>query len=226
MSPAEQLLRFTATPEEGPVSAILVMPEQPAALLLLAHGAGTDMKHFFLEDLSQALAATHIATLRYNFPYAEKGRRGPFNSAVLTATVRSAVGAAAEAAPGLRTFAGGKSMGGRMTSLAQSKSPLPGVRGLVFFGFPLHPAGKPGIERADHLEKVNVPTLFIQGPRDKLALPELLHPLLDRLGARATLHSVDQADHSFKVPKSSGRSHPDVVNELAEVTSVWTRNQI
>ncbi|MGH2582659.1 MAG: alpha/beta hydrolase family protein [Anaerolineales bacterium] len=221
-----QPLHFTATPEEGPVSAILVMPEQPAALLVLAHGAGTDMNHYFLEDLSEALSHTSVATYRYNFPYSEKGRRGPFNSAVLTATVRSAVEAAADAAPGLPLFAGGKSMGGRMTSLAQSKSPLPGVRGLVFFGFPLHPPGKPGTERADHLEGVNIPMLFIQGPLDKLALPELLHPVLDRLGEKATLHSVDQADHSFKVPRSSGRSHNDIIDELTKTSANWIKARV
>ena len=166
-------LKFTATPEQGSVSALFLRPEKAVALLMLAHGAGTDMRHYFMEDLSQALAERRIATFRYNFPYKEKqGGGGPNKQAVLTATVRTAAGAAATAAPDLPLFAGGKSMGGRMNSLASSEAPLPNVKGLIFFGFPLHPPGKPGTERAEHLYKVDVPMLFLQGPRDNLAKPD------------------------------------------------------
>src|SRR3990172_5558180 len=166
-------LKFTATPDQGSVSALFLRPEKAVALLMLAHGAGTDMRHFFMEDLSQALAERRIATFRYNFPYKEKaGGRGPNSKPVLTATVRAAAQAAASAAPDLPLFAGGKSMGGRMTSLACSEAPLPKVKGLIFFGFPLHPPGKPGTERAEHLFQVTVPMLFLQGPRDNLAKPD------------------------------------------------------
>ena len=189
---------------------------------MLAHGAGTDMRHTFMEDLSQALAANQIATLRYNFPYKEKlGRGGPNKRGVLTATVRAAAGAAARAAPDLPLFAGGKSMGGRMTSLASSEGPLPKVKGLVFFAFPLHPAGKPATERADHLSLVEAPMLFLQGPRDTLATPELLGPVIKRLGKRASLHMVEGADHGFKVLKRSGRTEEEVILELAETAANW-----
>ena len=220
-------LKFIATPEQGSVSALFLRPEKAVALLMLARGAGTDMRHYFMEDLSQALAERRIATFRYNFPYKEKtGGGGPNAKAVLTATVRAAAQAAASAAPDLPLFAGGKSMGGRMTSLASSEAPLPKVKGLIFFGFPLHPPGKPGTERAEHLFQVLVPMLFLQGPRDNLAKPELLAPVLKRLGKRATLHSVDSADHTFKVPKSSGRTGQDVIQELAQTAASWIGHQI
>ena len=192
------------------------------AQLLLAHGAGTDMRHYFLEELSQALAANAIATFRYNFPYTEKGRGGgPNGKAVLTATVRSAAEAAVRTAPDLPLFAGGKSMGGRMTSLAVSEGLLPKVKGLIFFGFPLHPAGKPGTDRAEHLAHVDLPMLFLQGPRDTLATPKLLGPVIKRLGKRATLHVVVGADHGFKVLKRSGRTEQEVILELAETAAIW-----
>jgi len=189
---------------------------------MLAHGAGTDMRHSFMDDLSQALAANQIATFRYNFPYKEKGGGGgPNGKAVLIATVRSAAEAAARAAPDLPLFAGGKSLGGRMTSLTYSQAPLSGVKGLIFLGFPLHPAGKPDTARAEHLSLVDAPMLFLQGPRDSLATPKLLVPIVKRLGKLATLHMVDGADHGFKVLKSSGRSEADVVQELAGVAATW-----
>lgn len=197
------------------------------AQLMLAHGAGTDMRHSFLEDLCQALAANRIATFRYNFPYKEKGGRGgPNGKEVLKATVRAAAEAAGSTAPDLPLFAGGKSMGGRMTSLAYCEVPLPEVKGLVFFGFPLHPAGKPGSERAEHLSLVTAPMLFLQGPRDTLATPELLRAAIKRLGRRATLHIVEGADHGFKVLKGAGRTEQEVVLELAAIAANWMGRRI
>jgi predicted alpha/beta-hydrolase family hydrolase len=194
---------------------------------MLAHGAGTDMRHHFMEDLSQALAANQIATFRYNFPYKEKGGGGgPNGKGVLTATVRSAAEVAASSAPELPLFAGGKSLGGRMTSLASSEAPLPKVKGLVFFGFPLHPAGKPATERAEHLSRVVAPMLFLQGPRDTLATLKLLVPVVKRLGELATLHVVDGADHGFKVLKRSGRTEEDVILELAETVANWIGRRV
>jgi predicted alpha/beta-hydrolase family hydrolase len=194
---------------------------------MLAHGAGTDMRHSFMEDLSQALAANQIATFRYNFPYKEKGGGGgPNGKAVLIATVRSAAEAAVSSALDLPLFAGGKSLGGRMTSLAYSEGPLPKVKGLVFFGFPLHPAGKPATDRAEHLSQVEAPMLFLQGPRDTLATPELLGPVIKRLGTRAALHMVEGADHGFKVLKRSGRTEEEVILELAETAANWIGRQI
>jgi predicted alpha/beta-hydrolase family hydrolase len=185
------------------------------------------MRHHFMEDLSQALAANQIATFRYNFPYKEKGGGGgPNGKAVLIATVRSAAEAAVSSALDLPLFAGGKSLGGRMTSLAYSEGPLPKVKGLVFFGFPLHPAGKPATDRAEHLSQVEAPMLFLQGPRDTLATPELLGPVIKRLGTRAALHMVEGADHGFKVLKRSGRTEEEVILELAETAANWIGRQI
>jgi predicted alpha/beta-hydrolase family hydrolase len=219
-------LKFVATPEEGQVSAILMRPENAWALLVLAHGAGTDMRHRSMEELSQALAEKGIGTFRYNFPYKEKGSGRPDNKTVTSATVHAAVDAAAKEAAGLPLFAGGRSFGGRMTSLAASQAPLPTVRGIVFFAFPLHPPGKPGTERAEHLSNVNVPMLFLQGPRDSLAKPELLEPVVMKLGKKATLHSIAGADHSFKVLKSSGRTEADVLEELVSTVTHWMHKQI
>jgi hypothetical protein len=225
--PKPESLKFLATPAQGEVSALFLRPEKAAVLLVLAHGAGTDMRYPSMEDLSQALAEQRIATFRYNFPYKEKtGGGGPNSKEVLTATVRSAVGAASKAAPDLPLFAGGRSFGGRMTSLAASQAKLPNVKGLIFFGFPLHPAGKPGTERAEHLSKMGIPMLFLQGPRDALATPELLEPIIKGLGKRATLHSVAGADHSFKVLKSSGRTETEVIAELAGTAAAWMRSLI
>jgi len=205
----------------GEVSALLLRPAKARWLLALAHGAGAGMSHPFMTKLAEELASVGVATLRYQFPYMEERRRVPDKPAVLTATVRAAVRAAAEAAPGLPLLAGGKSMGGRMTSQAAAEGPLEGVRGLVFFGFPLHPPKQPGTKRADHLAKVTVPMLFLQGTRDELADLELLRPVCAKLGTRATLHIVETADHSFHVLKSSGRSDAEVLRELAETTVSW-----
>jgi predicted alpha/beta-hydrolase family hydrolase len=200
---------------EREVSALLVRPPGARWLLLLAHGAGAGMRHPFLEGLAAALAAQAIATLRYQFPYVEAGSRRPDPRPLLLATVRAAVAAAGERAPDLPLLAGGKSMGGRMTSLAASEAPLAAVRGLVFVGLPLHPAGRPGRERADHLASVALPMLFLQGTRDALADLSLLRPVCSALGARAGLAVVDGADHGFRVTKARGGAARDVAAELA-----------
>ena len=199
---------------------LLDRPAGARALLVLGHGAGAGMRHAFLEAAAAAFAREGVATLRYPFPYMEKGSRRPDPQPVLLERVRSAVAAAREAAPDLPLFAGGKSMGGRMTSLAQARGAIGGVRGLVFLGFPLHPAGKPGVERAAHLARVEAPMLFLQGTRDKLAGLELLRPVLADL-PRATLHVVEGADHGFAVLKRSGRTAEDVLGEIARVTAAW-----
>jgi uncharacterized protein len=213
-------LRFTVE-GSAEVSALLVRPERARRLLVLAHGAGAGMRHPFLEKLSGELASVGAATMRYQFPYMEQRRRIPDSPAVLTATVAAAVRAASEAAPGLPVFAGGKSMGGRMTSQAVAESLLDGVRGLVFYGFPLHPPNRPGTKRADHLPKVTVPMLFLQGTRDTFADLKLLRPICEKLVPQATLHIIENADHSFHIPKSSGRSDAEVLKELVETTVGW-----
>ncbi len=188
---------------------------------MLAHGAGAGMHHRFMEVLAGRLAGHGIATFRYQFPYWEQGRRRPDPPRVLVKTVRSAVAAAADLAGDLPLFAGGKSMGGRMTSTSASEEPLSGIRGLIFFGFPLHPAGKPATVRGDHLADVTVPMLFLQGTRDKLAELDLLRPICQRLGELASLHVVDGADHGFHVLKRSGRTDDEVLDELTFEASDW-----
>jgi uncharacterized protein len=205
----------------GEVSALLMRPAKARRLLVLAHGAGAGMSHPFMEMLAGELAGVGVATLRYQFPYMEERRRVPDAPAVLTATVVAAVRAAAEAAPRLPLLAGGKSMGGRMTSQAAAQNPLDGVRGLVFFGFPLHPPKQQGTKRADHLLKVTIPMLFLQGTRDTFADLKLLRPVCAKLGARATLHVIETADHSFHVLKSLGKTDAEVLRELAETTASW-----
>jgi predicted alpha/beta-hydrolase family hydrolase len=214
-------LRFIASSSSGEVSALLLRPADARWLLVLAHGAGAGMRHPFMEDLSALLAGLGIATFRYQFPYMEQGRRSPSPRPVLLATVRAAVAAATQVAGDLPLAAGGKSMGGRMTSLAAAQAPLPGVRGIVFLGFPLHAAGRPGTERGEHLEKVDAPMLFVQGTRDKLAELELLRPLCANLGGRATLHVVDGGDHSFRVMKRSGRSDEEAFDEVVRAVAEW-----
>src|SRR6266436_10144848 len=209
----------------GEVSALLFRPAKARRLLVLAHGAGAGMSHPFMEKLAGELASVGMATLRYQFPYMEARRRAPDVPAVLTATVVAAVRAAAEAAPGLPLLAGGKSMGGRMTSQAAAQRPLDGVRGLVFFGFPLHSPNQPGTKRADHLAKVAMPMLFLQGTRDTFADLQLLRPVCTKLGSRATLHVIETADHSFHVLKKSGRSDPEVLRELAEKAASWAEER-
>jgi predicted alpha/beta-hydrolase family hydrolase len=217
--PAE--IRFEATKRSGPVSALLLRPDTARWLFVLGHGAGAGMRHPFVETIAQRLADCGIATFRYQFPYMERGQKRPDPAPVLVATVRSAVAAAAGVAGDLPLLAGGKSMGGRMTSLAAAAEPLPNVRGLVFFGFPLHPAGKPSVERGEHLARVSVPMLFLQGARDKLADLGLLRPLCRTLGDRATHHAIDGADHSFHLPQNSGRTDREVLEELAKRVAAW-----
>jgi predicted alpha/beta-hydrolase family hydrolase len=208
-----------AVPDAGTVSAILDRPRGARAMLVLAHGAGAGMRHAFMSQLAAALAARAVATLRFQFPYAESGRRRPDRPAVLEATVRAAVGEAARRTRGLPIFAGGKSMGGRMTSRAQAAEALRGVRGLVFVGFPLHPAGTRATTRGDHLAAVKLPMLFLQGTRDELAGLDLLRPIVERLPG-ATLHVVDGADHGFRLPAREARVRSSI-DELADAAASW-----
>jgi hypothetical protein len=203
------------------VSALLMRPRDSRACYVFAHGAGAGMTHAFMTEAAEGLAARGIATLRYQFPYMEKGGKRPDPPAVAQAAVRGAIAAAAQHCPGLPLIAGGKSFGGRMTSQAQAKAQLAGVVGLAFFGFPLHAAGKPSSERADHLTDVRVPMLFLQGSADKLAEVDLLKSIVNKLGARATLHLVEGADHSFHVPKRSGRSDGEVMAEILDAFAAW-----
>jgi predicted alpha/beta-hydrolase family hydrolase len=206
------------------VSALLQAPLDAKALLVLAHGAGAGMTHPFMAEMASGLAERAIATLRYQFPYMERGSKRPDPPQLAQATVRAAVAAAAQTQPELPLFAGGKSFGGRMSSQAQAKTPLNGVRGLVFVGFPLHPAGKPSTDRAKHLAEVKVPMLFLQGTRDALAELPLLEPTCKALGKRATLKLFADADHSFHVPARSGRKDAEVFAELLDVTAVWIKD--
>ena len=203
------------------VSGLLQAPPAPVACLVLAHGAGAGMEHPFMAAVADGLSQRQIACLRFQFPYMEAGTRRPDRPSLAQATVRAAVAAARELLPAVPFFAGGKSFGGRMTSLAQAEAPLPGVRGLVFFGFPLHPAGRPSSERAAHLARIVLPMLFLQGTRDALAEVSQLAPVIAELAERATLVQVEGADHSFHVPARSGRSDADVLGELLERAATW-----
>lgn len=219
---ADQEITVNVSPRVGWVSALVRSAPNPRFLLVLAHGAGAGMRHHFLEALSAALAEAGITTLRYQFPYMQRGSRRPDGPRDLQATVRSAVNAAGLVVPGLPVFAGGKSMGGRMTSQAQAERSLHGVRGLVFFGFPLHPADRPASDRADHLAQVHLPMLFHQGTRDRLADLDLLRPVLGRVaGPRATVHVVDQAGHDFALPRRMGIDQDEVCRLLAGRTAEW-----
>ena len=213
-----QNITFPATSSSGTVSALLLRPEGARALLVFAHGAGAGLRSDFMEHMSQELGDIGIATLRFNFPYMERGSKSPDPRPVLAATVQSAVAAASVAAPDLPLFVGGKSLGGRMASLALLP---PEARGLVFFGFPLHAPGQPSTERADHLADVSLPMLFLQGTRDSFTELDLLRPILTKLGNRAALHIVEGAEHSFHMLKSSGRTDAEILKELARVTADW-----
>lgn len=210
----------------GPVSALLVRPTHAHALLVLAHGAGAGMRHRFMARAAAELADRGVATLRYQFPYMEAGRKRTDRPATAAATVRAAVGAARREAVDLPLFAGGKSFGGRMTALAAADPGLGDVAGLVFMGFPLHPSGKPSVERASVLPPVPVPMLFVQGTRDSLADLDLLTPVVDGLGARATLHIVEGGDHSFAVLRRSGRGEDEVMAEIGDVVTGWIEVRI
>lgn len=203
------------------VSALLQVPVDAQACYVFAHGAGAGMAHPFMAAMANALAEKRIATLRYQFPYMEQGSKRPDPPKVAHAAVRAAVAEASRQMPGVVLIAGGKSFGGRMTSQAQAIDPLPGVRGLAFTGFPLHPAGRPSEERAQHLDGVAIPMLFLQGARDDLAESALIENVVARLGARATLKTFEDADHSFHVPARSGRKDADVIDGLALAIAGW-----
>lgn len=217
-------LKFTATPEKGEVSALLMRPERATHLLVLGHGASSNMRTPLLTTIAEHLADQNIVTFRYNFPYSEKGG-GRNGVATCTETIRSAVKAAHKAAPDLPILAGGHSFSGRMTSTAQSEEPIEDVTGLVFFSFPLHPAGEPATKRADHLAAINIPMLFLSGTRDALAELELLEPVVKNLGKRASLHLLDTADHSFKILKRTRTSSEDVFAEMARTLREWIDEQ-
>jgi len=206
---------------DEPVSALLLRPSDAKALYLFAHGAGAGMTHKSMESNAQGLAERGIATLRYQFPYMEKGSKRPDPPRIAHAAVRAAAAEASKLAADLPLFAGGRSFGGRMTSQAQADSSLPEVRGLAFLGFPLHPAGKPGIERAEHLSRVQVPMLFVSGARDALAEMHLLEPVVAGLGDLATLHVVAGADHSLRVPARSGRTPAEAEAEALDAMAEW-----
>lgn len=214
-------LKFTATTSKGEVSALLMRPENATHLLVLGHGASSNMRTPLLTTIAQNLADQNIATFRYNFPYSEN-KRGRDPNPVCVATIRSAVAAAHKAAPDLPLLAGGHSFSGRMTSTAQSEQPIENLNGLVFFSFPLHPAGAPATTRAEHLANINIPMLFLSGTRDALAELDLLEPVVKDLGNQATLHLLDTADHSFKVLKKTRQSTEDVFVEMGRVVKVWS----
>ena len=207
--------------ESCTVSGLLDLPGNARACFVFAHGAGAGMQHASMASVAGDLSQHGVGTLRYQFPYMERGSRRPDPPALCHATVRSAVAEAARAAPGLKLVAGGRSFGGRMTSQAQALAPLPGVAGLAFLAFPLHAAGRPSQERAGHLSDVTIPMLFLQGTRDELASLKLLEPVVQRLGALATLKLLQEADHSFHVRASSGRRDPDVRQELILALVTW-----
>ena len=215
-----QLVRITVD-ETRSVSGLLQAPSEARACYVLAHGAGAGMAHPFMASVTDGLAERGIATLRYQFPYMEKGSKRPDAPKLAHATVRAAVLEASRLIPELALFAGGKSFGGRMTSQAQAASPLPGVHGLVFLGFPLHPPGQPSVERAKHLFEVKIPMLFLQGTRDDFANLPLLESLCQELGTRATLKLFQEADHSFHVPPRTGRKDPEVRMELLDSLTEW-----
>jgi predicted alpha/beta-hydrolase family hydrolase len=208
----------------GTTSGLLDAPASAEACYVFAHGAGAGMHHNFMAALAKGLAERSVATLRFQFPYMEQGSKRPDSPAVAHAAIRAAVQEAAKRLANVPLFAGGKSYGGRMTSQAQAAEPLANVRGLVFVGFPLHPAGKPSIERAQHLADVQVPMLFLQGTRDTLAELELIRETTDKLGPRANLHIIEGGDHSFHVLKSSGRTDEQIREELLDTMAHWMKS--
>ena len=212
---------FIASKSSGEVSALLTLPEEATSLYVFGHGAGAGMRHQFMDAASQRLARNGVATFRYNFPYMEAGRKVPNPAPILLKTVRSAVAAAVAFEPGLPLVAGGKSMGGRMTSHAAAAQALEGVLGLAFFGFPLHAPGRDSDQRGMHLGDVRLPMLFLQGTRDKLANLDILTPLLQAVEPQPTLHVVDGADHGFHMLKRSGRSDDEVMDEMCDLLATW-----
>jgi uncharacterized protein len=206
------------------VDGIFLAADEPKACLVLAHGAGAGMTHPSMASVANELQALGVSTLRYQYPYMQRGSKRTDAPPICHATVRAAVAIATQLAPSVPLFAGGRSFGGRMTSQAQSLKPLPNVRGLVFLAFPLHPAGKPSDERAAHLANIGIPMLFIQGTDDDLASLDLLHPVIDGLGPRATLKLLEHADHSFHVPVRTGRRDPQVREEALRTAVDWMRS--
>jgi uncharacterized protein len=221
MSPSDAEPVTIAVSETTHVSGLLQAPAEPRACFVLAHGAGAGMAHPFMAGVAAGLAERRIASLRYQFPYMERRSRRPDPPKVAHATVRAAVAEAARLLPRLALVAGGKSFGGRMTSQAQAAAPLPGVRGMAFLGFPLHPAGRPSRDRGQHLFDIGIPMLLLQGTRDNLASLDELEPLCQALGARAALRLLADADHSFHVPVRSGRTDGEVRNEMLDVLVAW-----
>jgi len=207
--------------DDATVSGLWLAPANAKAAYVFAHGAGAGMAHKSMAAIAEGLAERGVATLRFNFLYMERGSKRPDSPPLAHKAVRAAVAKARELAPKLPLFAGGKSFGGRMTSQAQALEPLPDVRGLVFYGFPLHPAGKPSDERAKHLDDIKVPMLFLQGTNDALADVDLLKPVVKRLGKRATLRLFEHADHSFHVPAKSGRKDAEVLAEILDTATAW-----
>ncbi|MFC0243803.1 alpha/beta hydrolase family protein [Rhodopseudomonas telluris] len=224
-APVTELVKI-ASETPTPLSAIWIKPHDARACLVLAHGAGAGMTHAFMEQVATGLAQHGVATLRFQFPYMEKGSKRPDQPAVAHAAIRDAVAEARRRCGKRPLLAGGKSFGGRMTSQAQALAPLGGVRGLVFLGFPLHPAGNPSVGRAEHLDGIRVPMLFVQGTRDKLAEPELLAPVVRGLGKHATLHPIADADHAFHVPARTGRRDSDVISEICGAVAGWIDREI
>ncbi len=214
-------IQFYVSEKAGAVSGLLLKPSDARALLVLAHGAGAGMRHRFMEELARKLAGRGVASLRYQFPYMEKRTKRPDSQGVLTDTVRAAMTAAKKQAGGLPIFAGGKSMGGRMTSLSAAEAPLDGVCGLIYFGFPLHAAGRPGDQRGQHLAEIKIPMLFLQGSRDALAELKLIKPLCAKLGKRVELFVVEGCDHSFHMLKTAKRSDDEVLDEVVNKVSGW-----
>ncbi len=213
-------LKFLSTRDKGEVSAILMRPDGATHLLVLGHGASTSMRHATMQRIAEVMASQKIASFRYNFPYSENGTARNSNSTCVE-TIRSAVRAAHDAAPDLTLLAGGHSFGGRMTTTAQSDSPLENVEGLVLFSFPLHLAGRPDTKRAEHLSAIEIPMLFLSGSRDELATLELLEPVIESLGKYATLHLLDTANHSYKILKKTRVSTEDVFDEMARAAREW-----
>lgn len=219
----EKLIRIplTAGGTTGEVSGVLLLPPAAQSCLVLAHGAGAGMGHWFMADVAQGLAARRVGTLRYQFPSMEDGSRRPDRPPVAHSAVRAAVTAARRYTGSMRLFAGGKSFGGRMTSQAQALDPLPGVAGLVFLGFPLHPPGKASVDRADHLRGIDIPMLFVHGSRDALAEPVQFRQSMASLRSLGTALEIDGADHSFRVPKRSRRTDMEVLDEILDTVAVW-----
>jgi predicted alpha/beta-hydrolase family hydrolase len=219
--------KITLTVDAGrQVSALLNAPPRAFACYVLAHGAGAGMTHLSMAAIADELSLRGVATFRYQFPYMEAGSKRPDPPALCYAAIRAAVAEAGRLLPKLPLIAGGRSFGGRMTSQAQAKAPLTGVRGLAFLGFPLHPAGRPSDDRAEHLSDVRIPMLFLQGTRDALAELSLLRPVVDRLGKRATLKLYDEADHSFHVPAKTGRKDAEVRSEILDALTAWARTVV